>query len=54
MSKALIRRAKFREELILAAERSIAAGGLAAAKSGEAPHIILFPEITFDRARFLA
>jgi 6-phosphofructokinase len=31
-----------------------AAGGLAAAKSGDAPHIILFPEITFDRARFLA
>ena len=35
MSKALIRRAKFREELILAAERSIAAGGLAALKSRE-------------------
>jgi ATP-dependent phosphofructokinase / diphosphate-dependent phosphofructokinase len=31
-----------------------AAGGLAAAKSGDAPHIILFPEIAFDRARFLA
>jgi len=31
-----------------------AAGGLASAKSGGAPHIILFPEITFDRARFLA
>jgi len=31
-----------------------AAGGLASAKSGDAPHIILFPEITFDRARFLA
>jgi ATP-dependent phosphofructokinase / diphosphate-dependent phosphofructokinase len=31
-----------------------AAGGLSAAKSGDAPHIILFPEITFDRARFLA
>jgi 6-phosphofructokinase len=31
-----------------------AAGGLAAAKSADAPQIILFPEITFDRARFLA
>src|SRR5450756_2026682 len=31
-----------------------AAGGLASAKAGDAPHIILFPEITFDRARFLA
>jgi 6-phosphofructokinase len=31
-----------------------AAGGLSAEKSGDAPHIILFPEITFDRARFLA
>jgi 6-phosphofructokinase 1 len=31
-----------------------AAGGLAADKTGDAPHIILFPEITFDRARFLA
>jgi 6-phosphofructokinase 1 len=31
-----------------------AAGGLAAAKSGDAPQIILFPEITFDRERFLA
>jgi 6-phosphofructokinase 1 len=31
-----------------------AAGGLASAKNGEAPQIILFPEITFDRARFLA
>jgi ATP-dependent phosphofructokinase / diphosphate-dependent phosphofructokinase len=30
-----------------------AAGGLASAKGG-APHIILFPEITFDRERFLA
>jgi hypothetical protein len=29
MSKALERRAKFREELILAAERSMSAGGLA-------------------------
>src|SRR5436190_314224 len=35
MSKALERRAKFREELIQAAERSIAAGGLAALKSRE-------------------
>jgi 6-phosphofructokinase len=31
-----------------------AAGGLSAQKTGDAPHIILFPEITFDRARFLA
>jgi ATP-dependent phosphofructokinase / diphosphate-dependent phosphofructokinase len=31
-----------------------AAGGLSAEKPGDAPHIILFPEITFDRARFLA
>ena len=31
-----------------------AAGGLSAGKPGDAPHIILFPEITFDRARFLA
>jgi 6-phosphofructokinase 1 len=31
-----------------------AAGGLAGTKAGEAPHIILFPEIAFDRARFLA
>jgi 6-phosphofructokinase len=31
-----------------------AAGGLAGSKAGEAPHIILFPEIAFDRARFLA
>jgi ATP-dependent phosphofructokinase / diphosphate-dependent phosphofructokinase len=30
-----------------------AAGGLAGAKSGDAPHIILFPEISFDRALFL-
>jgi ATP-dependent phosphofructokinase / diphosphate-dependent phosphofructokinase len=30
-----------------------AAGGLAGEKSGDAPHIILFPEITFDRALFL-
>src|SRR5215510_4482851 len=33
MSKALERRAKFREELILAAERSMAAGGLAGLKT---------------------
>jgi 6-phosphofructokinase 1 len=31
-----------------------AAGGLAGEKAGEAPHIILFPEIEFDRERFLA
>jgi ATP-dependent phosphofructokinase / diphosphate-dependent phosphofructokinase len=31
-----------------------AAGGLAGKKAGEAPHIILFPEIVFDRTRFLA
>ncbi len=31
-----------------------AAGGLAAQKAGDAPHIILFPEITFDEAAFLA
>jgi 6-phosphofructokinase 1 len=31
-----------------------AAGGLAGAGNGDAPHIILFPEITFDRERFLA
>jgi 6-phosphofructokinase len=30
-----------------------AAGGLAAQKAGHAPHIILFPEITFDEARFI-
>jgi ATP-dependent phosphofructokinase / diphosphate-dependent phosphofructokinase len=30
-----------------------AAGGLAAEKPGDAPHIILFPEITFDREAFL-
>jgi ATP-dependent phosphofructokinase / diphosphate-dependent phosphofructokinase len=30
-----------------------AAGGLAADKPGDAPHIILFPEITFDREAFL-
>src|SRR6476660_5356232 len=33
MSKALERRAKFREELILAAERSLSAGGLAGLKT---------------------
>ena len=31
-----------------------AAGGLAAAREGDAPHIILFPEIAFDRQKFLA
>jgi len=31
-----------------------AAGGLAADKEGAAPHIILFPEITFDEERFCA
>jgi 6-phosphofructokinase 1 len=31
-----------------------AAAGLAGRKSGDAPHIILFPEIAFDRERFLA
>src|SRR6202011_1013892 len=31
-----------------------AAGGLAAEKEGEAPQIILFPEIKFDEAAFLA
>lgn len=31
-----------------------AAGGLAGEKAGDAPHIILFPEIAFDRTRFLA
>src|SRR5579872_482647 len=31
-----------------------AAGGLAAEKAGDAPHIILFPEIRFDAAAFLA
>src|SRR5271169_1027281 len=31
-----------------------AAGGLAADKAGDAPHIILFPEIAFDREAFLA
>ena len=31
-----------------------AAGGLAGEKTGDAPHIILFPEIAFDRACFLA
>jgi ATP-dependent phosphofructokinase / diphosphate-dependent phosphofructokinase len=31
-----------------------AAGGLAAQTAGDAPHIILFPEITFDEAAFLA
>jgi ATP-dependent phosphofructokinase / diphosphate-dependent phosphofructokinase len=31
-----------------------AAGGLAADNAGDAPHIILFPEIVFDREAFLA
>ncbi|MDM8560493.1 6-phosphofructokinase [Candidatus Parabeggiatoa sp. HSG14] len=31
-----------------------AAGGLAAEKEGDAPHIILFPEIIFDQEKFLA
>jgi 6-phosphofructokinase 1 len=31
-----------------------AAAGLAGAKPGEAPHIILFPEVVFDREKFLA
>jgi 6-phosphofructokinase 1 len=31
-----------------------AAGGLAARKAGDPPHLILFPEIAFDEARFLA
>jgi 6-phosphofructokinase 1 len=31
-----------------------AAGGLAGEKPGDAPHVILFPEISFDEAAFLA
>jgi len=31
-----------------------AAAGLAGAKPGDPPHVILFPEITFDEAKFLA
>ncbi len=31
-----------------------AAGGLAGSKAGDPPHAILFPEIAFDRERFLA
>ena len=31
-----------------------AAGGLAAEREGDAPHMILFPEIAFDREAFLA
>lgn len=31
-----------------------AAAGLAAENEGDAPHIILFPEVAFDKARFLA
>ncbi len=30
-----------------------AAGGLAARRPGEAPHVILFPEVPFDQAKFL-
>jgi ATP-dependent phosphofructokinase / diphosphate-dependent phosphofructokinase len=30
-----------------------AAGGLAGTRAGEAPHVILFPEITFDRSAYL-
>lgn len=32
----------------------IAAGGLAARSAGDAPHLILFPEVTFDEEAFLA
>ena len=31
-----------------------AAGGLASEKEGDAPHIILFPEVTFDEEKFCA
>ena len=31
-----------------------AAGGLAQEKAGDPPHIILFPEVTFDQEKFLA
>lgn len=31
-----------------------AAGGLAAEKAGDPPHIILFPEVAFDEVKFLA
>ena len=31
-----------------------AAGGLAAEKAGDAPQVILFPEVVFDEAKFLA
>ena len=31
-----------------------AAGGLAGTRASDAPHVILFPEITFDRGAFLA
>jgi 6-phosphofructokinase 1 len=31
-----------------------AAGGLAGAKPGDPPHVILFPEIAFDKEKFLA
>ena len=32
----------------------VTAGGLAAEEEGDAPHIILFPEIAFNREKFLA
>ena len=32
----------------------VAAGGLAGKGPDEAPHIILFPEIAFDKEKFLA
>ena len=31
-----------------------AAGGLSAEEAGDAPHIILFPEVTFNEAKFMA
>jgi 6-phosphofructokinase len=34
--------------------RHAAASGLAATQKGDAPHIILFPEIAFDRDKFMA
>jgi 6-phosphofructokinase 1 len=33
---------------------TVAAMGLAAQSAGDAPHVLLFPEIPFDQARFLA
>jgi len=41
-----------RDQIVLPA--IAAAGGLAGRKAGDAPQIILFPEIGFDRERFLA